>query len=229
METIKSHKADLENKKFIFREIGLIIALMLVFIAFNLKSHDKASIDLEVRNSDNITEEIIPITIQEIKQPPPPPATKSVVINIVENTVEVENDIEINADADQETYVPDYTPTFNIEEEEEEIIEDEEIFVVVETMPSFPGGMNKLMEYLQNNLRYPQLAKELNIQGRVFLTFVIEKDGSVTDIKLLRGIGGGCDEEAIRVVNNMPKWTPGSQRNRPVRVQFNLPVNFRLE
>ena len=96
-------------------------------------------------------------------------------------------------------------------------------------MPSFPGGMNKLMEYLQNNLRYPQLAKELNIQGRVFLTFVIEKDGSVTDIKLLRGIGGGCDEEAIRVVNNMPKWTPGSQRNRPVRVQFNLPVNFRLE
>jgi protein TonB len=229
METIKSHNADLENKKFIFREIGLIIALMLVFLAFNLKSHDKATIDLEVRNSDNITEEIIPITIQEIKQPPPPPATKSVVINIVENTVEVENDIEINADADQETYVPDYTPTFNIEEEEEEIIEDEEIFVVVETMPSFPGGMNKLMEYLQNNLRYPQLAKELNIQGRVFLTFVIEKDGSVTDIKLLRGIGGGCDEEAIRVVNNMPKWTPGSQRNRPVRVQFNLPVNFRLE
>ncbi|MCB2208674.1 MAG: TonB family protein [Bacteroidetes bacterium] len=229
METIKSHNADLENKIFIFREIGLIIALMLVFLAFNLKSHDKATIDLEVRNSDNITEEIIPITIQEIKQPPPPPATKSVIINIVENTVEVENDIEINADADQETYVPDYTPTFNIEDEEEEIIEDEEIFVVVESMPSFPGGMNKLMEYLQNNLRYPQLAKELNIQGRVFLTFVIKKDGSVTDIKLLRGIGGGCDEEAIRVVNNMPKWTPGSQRNKPVRVQFNLPVNFRLE
>lgn len=229
METIKSHNADLENKKFIFREIGLIIALMLVFLAFNLKSHDKATIDLEVRNSDNITEEIIPITIQEIKQPPPPPATKSVVINIVENTVEVENDIEINADADQETYVPDYTPTFNIEEEEEEIIEDEEIFVVVETMPSFPGGMNKLMEYLQNNLRYPQLAKELNIQGRVFLTFVIEKDGSVTDTKLLRGIGGGCDEEAIRVVNNMPKWIPGSQRNKPVRVQYNLPINFMLK
>jgi protein TonB len=228
METIKSHKADLENKKFIFREIGLIIALIFVFLAFNLKSHDKAIIDLEVRNSDNITEEIIPITIQEIKQPPPPPATKSIVINIVENTVEVENDIEINADADQETFVPDYTPTFQVDEEEE-IVEDEEIFVVVESMPSFPGGMNKLMEYLQNNLQYPQLAKELNIQGRVFLTFVIEKDGSVTDTKLLRGIGGGCDEEAIRVVNNMPKWIPGSQRNRPVRVQFNLPVNFRLE
>jgi protein TonB len=229
METIKSHKADLENKKFIFREIGLIIALIFVFLAFNLKSHDKASIDLEVRNSNNITEEIIPITIQEIKQPPPPPATKSVVINIVENTVEIEDDIEIDAEADQETFIQDYTPTFNTEIAEEEIIEEEEIFVVVESMPSFPGGMNKLMEYLQNNLQYPQLAKELNIQGRVFLTFVIEKDGSVTDTKLLRGIGGGCDEEAIRVVNKMPKWIPGSQRNRPVRVQFNLPVNFRLE
>lgn len=229
METIKSHKADLENKKFIFREIGLIITLMLVFLVFNLKTHDKSSIDLVIRSTENIAEEIVPVTIQEIKQPPPPPASRAVIINIVENTVEIEDDIEIDAEADQETFIQDYTPTFNTEIAEEEIIEEEEIFVVVETMPSFPGGMNKLMEYLQTNLHYPQLAKDLGIQGRVFVTFVIEKDGSVTDTRILRGIGGGCDEEAVKVVNNMPKWIPGSQRNRPVRVQFNLPINFTLK
>ncbi len=85
------------------------------------------------------------------------------------------------------------------------------------------------MVYLQNNIHYPQLAKDLGIQGRVFVTFVIEKNGSVNDVKLLRGIGGGCDEEAIRVVKSMPKWIPGSQRNIPVRVQYNLPINFRLQ
>jgi len=229
MEKIKSHKADLENKKFIFGEIGLIITLILLFLAFNIKSHDKATIDLNIRSTDNITEEIIPVTIQELKQPPPPPANKSVIINIVENTVEVEKDIEINAAADQETYVQEYIPPIQVEEDEEEVIEEEEIFVVVESMPSFPGGMYKLMEYLHKNIKYPLLAKELNIQGRVFVTFVIEKDGSVNDVKLLRGIGGGCDEEAIRVVKSMPKWIPGSQRNIPVRVQYNLPINFRLQ
>ena len=84
------------------------------------------------------------------------------------------------------------------------------------------------MKYLHNNMKYPLQAKELGIQGKVFLSFVVEKDGSVTDVSLLRGIGGGCDEEAIRVVKNMPKWIPGKQRNIPVRVRFNLPVNFRL-
>ncbi len=95
-------------------------------------------------------------------------------------------------------------------------------------MPAFPGGMDKLMKYLSDNIKYPSQARELGIQGKVFLSFVIEKDGSVTDVTLLRGIGGGCDEEAIRVVKNMPNWIPGKQRNIPVRVRFNLPVNFRL-
>ena len=229
MERIKSNKADLENKKFIFREIGLIIALIIIFFAFNLKSHDRNTLDIEAREFESITEEMVPVTMQETKPPAPPAINKAIKINIVENNVEIENEIDINAEADQETYIEEYIPTYSFEEEEEEIIAEEEIFVVVESMPSFPGGMSKLTEYLKSNLHYPQLAKEMNITGRVFVTFVIEKDGSVSGTKLLRGIGGGCDEEAIRVVESMPKWIPGAQRNKPVRVQYNLPINFRLQ
>ena len=229
MNRIKSKKADLEGKRYIFLEIGFVFALLTVFFAFNLKTHDKSTIDLEIRSTDNVPEEIIPITIQEIKHPPPLLTNKALVIKIVDNTVEIESDIDIDAMANEETFNQEYIPTFEVKDEEEEIIEEEVIFVVVESMPSFPGGMNKLMEYLQNNLHYPQLAKDLGIQGRVFVTFVIEKDGSVSGTKLLRGIGGGCDEEAIKVVENMPNWIPGSQRNRPVRVQYNLPINFKLQ
>ena len=107
--------------------------------------------------------------------------------------------------------------------------ETEPIFVVVESMPSFPGGVSELMKYFHKNLKYPTLAKESGIQGIVFVTFVVEKDGSVTDVRVLRGIGGGCDEEAIRVAKDMPSWIPGKQRNIPVRVSFNLPVRFKLQ
>jgi len=102
------------------------------------------------------------------------------------------------------------------------------IFTVVESMPGFPGGDHAIIKYLGNNINYPEMARESGIQGRVFVTFVVEKDGQVSNVKVLRGIGGGCDEEAIRVVQQMPNWIPGKQRNIPVRVQFNLPIRFVL-
>jgi TonB family protein len=101
-----------------------------------------------------------------------------------------------------------------------------QIFVVVETMPEFPGGEDAFNQYLADSIRYPAAAVENSIQGRVFVTFVVEKDGSVSDARILRGIGGGCDEEALRVIRNMPKWIPGKQRGKPVRVQYNLPIMF---
>ncbi len=106
--------------------------------------------------------------------------------------------------------------------------DEEEIFVVVENDPEFPGGTEALHRYLASNIKYPEQAKAEKIQGRVFVTFVIEKDGTVTNIKVLRDIGGGCGDEAVRVVQNMPKWKPGRQRGRRVRTQFNLPINFNL-
>ncbi|MBR3939375.1 MAG: energy transducer TonB [Bacteroidales bacterium] len=109
------------------------------------------------------------------------------------------------------------------------VVEDDEIFVVVENSPEFPGGNDSLYAYIGRNIKYPEAAKKEKIQGRVFVTFVIEKDGQVSSAKILRDIGGGCGEEAIRVVKNMPKWKPGTQRGKPVRVQFNLPIMFQLE
>lgn len=109
------------------------------------------------------------------------------------------------------------------------VVEDDEIFVVVENSPEFPGGNDSLYAYIGRNIKYPETAKKEKIQGRVFVTFVIEKDGQVSSAKILRDIGGGCGEEAIRVVKNMPKWKPGTQRGNPVRVQFNLPIMFQLE
>ena len=106
---------------------------------------------------------------------------------------------------------------------------DEEIFLVVaENAPEFPGGSDSLYAYIARNIKYPETAKKEKIEGRVFVTFVIEKDGQVSSAKILRDIGGGCGEEAIRVVKNMPKWKPGTQRGNPVRFQFNLPVSFML-
>jgi protein TonB len=226
MEIKKSQKADLENKKIIFRQIGLIVALAVMLFAFEWKTYEKEIVDLGSREMVDITEEIIPITEQKVKPPPPPPPKQVVKINVVEDDVEVDDEIDIDVEADQDTEVEEYIP---IEVEDEESAEEQQIFMVVESMPAFPGGETELHRYLAENIKYPQMAKESGIQGRVFVTFVVERDGKVTDVKVLRGIGGGCDEEAIRVVKNMPKWTPGKQRGKPVRVQFNLPVKFTLQ
>jgi protein TonB len=225
MEIKKTPKADLENKKSIFFEIGLIVALLVVFAAFEYKSYDKITIDLAQAAVEDIPEEIIPITEQKVKPPPPPPPKQVTQIKIVEDDVEVDEDIDIDVDADEDMEMMEYIPP----EVEEEEIQEDEIFTVVESMPEYPGGMGELMKYLATSIKYPPLAKESGIQGRVFINFVVEPDGSISNVKVLRGIGGGCDEEAMRVVENMPKWKPGKQRGKPVRVSYNLPVKFTLQ
>jgi protein TonB len=224
MEIKKTPKADLENKKTLFFEIGLILALLFVFGAFEYKSYDKQTIDLSARAVDDTPEEIIPITEQKVKPPPPPPPKQVTQIKIVDDDVEVDDDLDIDVEADDDTEVEEYIPP----EEDEEIMETE-IFTVVESMPEFPGGMGELMKFLAKNIKYPPLAKESGIQGRVFINFVVEPTGAISNVKILRGIGGGCDEEAVRVVESMPKWKPGKQRGKNVRVSYNLPVKFTLQ
>ncbi|MCF6171582.1 MAG: energy transducer TonB [Bacteroidales bacterium] len=224
MEIKKNPKVDLENKKGIFFQVGLIIALVVVFAAFEYKTYDKTTIDLASRAVDDTPEEIIPITEQKVKPPPPPPPKQVIQIKIVEDDVEVEDDLDIDVEADDETIMDEYVPPMEDEEIGEEVI-----FQVVENQPEFPGGMSELYVFLQKNVKYPPIAKESGIQGRVFVNFVVEKDGSISNVKVLRGIGGGCDEEAIRVVKSMPKWKPGKQRGKPVRVSFNLPIKFTLQ
>ena len=225
MEEKKSPKANLENKKLMFIQIGLIISLVLAWAVFEMKSYDKREIDESlIRSTEVLDEEMVEITKQEEPKPQPVEMPKTTTqLEIVEDDVEVE-DIEINAEMDQNEVVEEYIAP---EIEEEEVVE-QEIFQIVEEMPSFPGGEQKLMEYVVKNVKYPQIAKETGIKGRVFVSFVVEPDGSVSNVKVLRGIGGGCDEEAMRVVKSMPKWKPGKQRGKAVRVSYMLPVNFQL-
>jgi len=220
---IKTKKADLENKKFIFFEIGIIIALLVVLFAFEYKSYEKTSYDIYQREFVDIPEDIVPITEQKVKPSPPPPK-QTTKITIVEDDVEVDEEIDIDVEADDDTEMEEYIPP----EDDDEEIDEHEIFILVESQPEFPGGTVELYKFLRNEIRYPPFAKEANIQGRIFINFVVEADGSITNIVVLRGIGGGCDEEAIRIVKSMPKWTPGKQRGRSVRVSFNLPVKFTL-
>lgn len=225
MNPKKTPKADLENKKIIFRQIGLVVALAVILLAFEWKTYERTVDGFGDRTVVDLDEDLAEITIHKKPPPPPPPPKKVVVLNVVEDDIEVEEEIQIDIEADEDTEVEEYIPV----EVEEEDFEEATIFMVVESMPQFPGGEEKLNKYLGANIKYPQMAKESGIQGTVYVTFVVEGNGSVTNTRILRGIGGGCDEEAIRVVQGMPRWTAGKQRGKPVRVQFNLPVKFILQ
>jgi protein TonB len=221
-------RIDIEHSKVIFREIGLIISLSLVLVAFNLKSYERKESGMISRLLDETPEEFVEITQHEKPLPPPESPRQTTLISIVENELEVQEDLLINVEADQSTVVEEYHAEIPVDAEEEETTEEEPIFAIVESMPAFPGGEEARLKYLNDHVNYPTMAREAGIQGRVFVEFVIEKDGSVTNARVVRGIGGGCDEEAVRVVENMPRWIPGKQRNVPVRVRFNMPIRFIL-
>lgn len=225
MEAKKTKKADLEPKRAVFIQIGLIISLAAALVAFEWKTYDVRQIDTTARTAEKVEEDLVEITQQN--KPPPPPAAPptTTLINIVQDDVEVDDDFMIDAEATQLTEIPKYVPPAVVEEED---VAEAEIFTVVESPPTFPGGDEARIRYLTDNIKYPQMARESSIQGTVYVTFVVERTGSVTDVRVLRGIGGGCDEEAIRVIKGMPKWTPGKQRGKPVRVQFTMPIKFTL-
>ena len=170
--------------------------------------------------------------------PPPPPPPPDVVqqqrfvapvvtTDSVETTMVTQDDLSTkpNTEAPAEENIV-------VQEVKPQVIEQEapkEIFTVVEESPGYPGGEEARIKFLRENIKYPEEAKELGVQGKVFVTFVVEVDGSISNVRVLRGIGSGCDDEAVRVVKSMPKWVPGKQRGVPVRVQFNLPINFKLQ
>ena len=216
MEPKKNPDISLEKKKGLFFQIGLVITLVIVLGAFEWKSYDKVAYNLGQLNLDDLEEEIIPITKQEVKPPPPPPPPPEV-IEIVEDDVEIEDEIEIeDTESDEDVEI-------EIEEED-----DEEFFMVVENMPEFPGGDLGLMKYIQKNVKYPAIAKEYNITGKVYVSFIVDKKGSVTNVKIVRGVDKNLDAEAMRVVKSLPKYKPGLQRGEPVRVMFTIPINFTL-
>lgn len=228
MELKKNPKADLEKRRGLYLEIGLVVILFACLAAFNIKSTDADETTVFQREAVQEEEEIIIQTQEQELPPPPPPEAPEVTTEyqVVEDDAEIKNELVVNAQVDENTQNIEILPV-QIEEEEE--VEETTIFTVVENDPEFPGGMEALYKYLAQNIKYPQLARDNNITGKVYVTFVVERDGSIANPKVLRDIGGGCGAEAIRVIKSMPKWTPGKQRGKAVRVQFNLPVNFSLQ
>lgn len=232
MEIKKSPKANLENKKLLFKEIGLVIALGLTLLAFNWSTSEKAVSTLEADQQGEVEEEIVPITNDT---PPPPPETSvaepvmSDIIDIVDDDIKVDTKIIINEDdKNQGVEIKEYVQAAEIAEE---VVEDDVIpFAIVEDKPMFQGkDANEFTKWVYNNIVYPEIAKENGVQGRVTLQFEIGKDGTVTNVKVLRGVDSSLDKEAVRVVSNSPKWTPGKQRGKAVKVKYNFPVTFQLK
>ena len=225
MEAKKAKKANLESKKTIFIQIGLIISLAVVLSAFEYKSYEKRDIVFEKRTTGDIVEDLTQITVHKVEVPKHIAPKSVTVINIIENTVDFEDIVDIEAGADDNTKIDDWVPTV-----EDDIFEDEPVpFINLESYPSFQGGEIERRRFLAENLKYGQMAKESGIQGKVFIGFVVELDGSISNVKIMRGIGGGCDEEALRVTNLMPRWIPGKQRGKTVRVMYNMAIKFTLQ
>ena len=228
MDVKKSPKASLEDKKVIYLLMGFIMVLSLLYIGFEWT--DKEVTVYEDLSSVVVAEEEIEV-IQTAQQapPPPPPKVPEVIeiLNVVEDDVQTaEIEIDTEDDKDREVVISapvTSTGTGNYEEEENVV------FVVVESMPAFPGGDAALMKYLSDNIKYPVIAQESGIQGRVICQFVVNRDGSIVDVEVVRPVDPSLDKEAIRVIKSMPRWTPGRQRGKAVRVKYTLPVNFRLQ
>jgi len=224
MEPKKSEKADLSNKSFMFFSLGLIISLLLSIMAFTYRVYDDTTVKDLSKNSAN-NEEILEVPPTQ-QLPPPPPKIQQPQIIEVPDEKKIEEEIEINMDTEvtEQTKVEEV----KIAPQEEEKEDPDQIFLVVEETAAPTGGMPAFYEFVAKKLKYPAQARRMGIEGKVFVEFVIERDGSITDVKAIKGIGAGCDEEAVRVLQSAPKWKPGKQRGKPVRQRMVLPIAFKL-
>ena len=223
MELKKNPKADLTRQFGLFLNIGLVVSLVLTITAFEWKFYDDGSLMNLGQVTDNF-EEIVDIPPTEQPPPPPPKIQQPQIIEVpdeeeIEEEIEVDLDVEITEESVIEEIVFEEAP------EEEEA---DQIFQIVEDPAGFPGGQGEFNKFLSKNLKYPSQAQRMGIEGVVYVQFVVDKDGTLTDIKVAKGIGAGLDEEAIRVLKQSPKWKPGKQRGRAVRQSMIIPIRFKL-
>ena len=227
MEIKKSERADLERGKSTSLLIGFVMALSVMFVALEwIQREVEDNSEIYMSKDVSLNEEMVPITLPEKKTVPPPPAAVSQadILEIVDDDAEIEEDIMASTEDQVEWVDLDEIDYVEVEPEPEE----EEIFMVVEESPEFPGGVQALLEYLRKNIKYPQICKDNNIQGRVLISFVVNKDGAIVDPEVIKSVHPSLDKEALRVISGMPNWKPGAQRGKPVRVKYTVPVNFRL-
>ncbi len=226
MEIKKSQKADLEKLRGVFFLTGLLLVLAFILAAFNFTSYPKEDEVIVEEAEEVVEEEMTPVTRPETEPPPPPPEKPEVVTEFeeVEDDKVVEEFTRTDFEVDEETEIE-----VEIFEEEEEVVE-EQVFVIVEDMPSFQGkGKEGFRDYIFQKLKYPEVAREMGISGTVYVQFVVNQTGYVQDAKVVRGVDPALDKEALRVVNSSPQWAPGKQRGKAVKVQFVFPIKFVLQ
>lgn len=227
METKKAPHKDMNRKRGMFFNFGMILTLVLVISAFEYKFYDDLAV-IDVGTLEKEPEEMIDIPIIKQSQPP----AQKIVSPIV---TEIENDVDIKkVEMEMEEFAEETAPK-EIEKPKlpetkqpipEEVIP--EIFIIVENPAEPKDGMKKFYEYIGKHIEYPKQARRMGIEGRVFVQFVIERDGSLTDIQVIKGIGAGCDEEAVRVLKTAPKWNPAKQRGKTVKQRMSIPIYFKL-
>ncbi len=235
MEVKKNPKKDLENFRGLFIQAGLVIGLVLVIVLIEWKTYDRSVSDLGELDVE-IDDEIIPITNRELAPPPPPPPPPPEVIEVVEDDVELEEELEIQS---TET---DETEEVEIIEMEEEVSDEVLSFAVVESVPVFPGCedasnnaerqkcfQEEMQRFVARNYKFPEMARQMGIQGRVYVDFVIEKNGTISNVSVVRGVDKLLDDEAVRVIKALPKFEPAKQRGKPVRMRFTMPFNLKLQ
>ena len=227
MEIKKTKKADLENKRGLFLEMGLVLTLAIVFFAFEWRTDSNEADVLDVVEELLVIDELVPITRPEPLTPPPPPPAPILadVLIIVDNEEDFDEVLDIE---DSEAQV-DETYRVNVIDDGEPEKDEQQIFVIVEDMPEFPGGELALLKWIAKSVKYPTLAQENGVAGRVHLNFVINETGGIDNIIVTRGVDPYLDREAVRVIKQMPKWKPGKQRGKAVKVSFSLPINFQLQ
>tara|TARA_R110001583_G_scaffold74156_4_gene205574 strand:- start:1263 stop:1946 length:684 start_codon:yes stop_codon:yes gene_type:complete len=227
MEIKKTKKADLENKRGLFLEIGLVLTLAIVFFAFEWRTDSHEADVINIVDELFVDDDVVPITREPVKPPPPPPPAPRLtdVLIIVDGDEDFDEVLDI---VDSQALI-DETYRVSVVNDEESDTDEEHIFVIVEDMPEFPGGELALLNWIAKSVKYPTLAQENGIAGRVHLNFVINETGGIDNIVVTRGVDPSLDREAVRVIKQMPKWKPGKQRGKAVKVSFSLPINFQLQ
>lgn len=223
MEAKKTDKADLTKKSGLFFSIGLLVTMGLTVSAFEWKQYDEMVADLVGKNTNTFEETM---EVPPTEQPPPPaPTVQQPQVVEVPDEEEIKDDIKVNLDVEvtEDTKVEEI-----VVQAEEPKEETDEIFTVVEESATPKGGMQAFYKYVSDKIKYPAQARRMGIEGKVFVEFVIQKDGSLSDVRAIKGIGAGCDEEAVRIVQSAPAWNPGKQRGKPVKQRYTLPIIFKL-
>ncbi len=219
----KNPKLDYRRKSGLFFNIGLVVSLLMAITAFEWKFPDNVT-KVDVLEDDYVDETIlVPITSHVT---PPPPKVVPVDFVEVPDIVEiVQENPDYTLDSDESAALPPVV--YEMAEPAAESVEI--IHVIVESMPEFDGGISAFYKFVGENLKYPAQARRLGIEGKVYVNFVVDRDGSLSQLVIARGIGAGCDEEVLRILEMSPKWIPGKQRGNPVNVRMMLPITFKLQ